>query len=139
MRRTATFRSYFSKLLVLITFCNFCFPGSPLRNLPFLFYPHPRGRFRIGLPGFHPFSPSAENSGRKIWDITRGFKEISDTSYSSRNSSGAALSRCSAMSMASSAYRIPIIFARSRYASTAVLRHRPARINWSIDPPLNRK
>ena len=64
MRRPATFRSCLFSTSVI--------SGSPLRNLPVLFYPHPRGRFRIGLPGFLPVSPFAENSGRRIRSITRG-------------------------------------------------------------------
>ena len=62
-------------------FTTSVFPGSPLRNLPFLFNPHPRGRFRIGLPGFRPFCPFAENSGRKIRDITRGFNKFRYLSF----------------------------------------------------------
>ena len=98
------FRACAERRLSEVVFSQLLFFPGVHSGISLLFSPRSRGRFRIGLPGFHPFRPSAENSGRRIMDLNR----------ESRNGSslqgipsllGVALSRCSVNSSASFAYR----------------------------------
>ena len=59
------FRACAERRLSEVVFPNFCFFPGVHSGISLLFFPHSRGRFRIGLPGFNPFAHPLRIPGGK--------------------------------------------------------------------------